>query len=76
VTLDEIAEKPFSDYKDALLTAMRGYNTPTDLTESFAFSLTDSGLTVSLPSGNGDWPDYYIVTFNGLRSFMDISRLY
>jgi hypothetical protein len=76
VTLDEIVGKPFSDYKDALLASMRGYNIPADLTEPFAFSLTDSGLTVSLPSGDGDWPDYYIVTFNGLRSFMDISKLY
>ena len=76
VTLDDIVGLPFADYKDALLGAIRGYNLPNDLAETFAFALTDSGMTISLPSKDGGWPDYYTVTFNGLRSFMDITKLF
>ena len=76
VTLDDLVGIPFESYKDALLAAMRGYTIPTGLSQSFEISLTDSGMTLSLPSESGGWPDYYSVTFNGLRNFMDISRLY
>ncbi len=76
VTLDDLVGAPFDSYKDALLNAMSGSNIPPELSLTPAFYLTGSGLTISVPSGAEGWPDYYAVTFNGLRSFMDISRLY
>ncbi len=76
ITLDALVGAPFDSYKDMLLAVMRGSNIPDELNEPFAFSLTDNGMTISILPATGDWPDYYTVTFNGLRSFMDISRLY
>ncbi len=76
VTLDTLVGAPFDSYKDALLKVMRGYNIPARLEPTFSFYLTDNGMAISLPSEDSGWPDYYIVTFNGLRSFMDISQLY
>ena len=76
ITLDELVGAPFDSYKDMLLDVMSGDNIPSELSPTFAFSLTDSGMTISLPSEEDGWPDYYKVTFNGLRSFMDISQLY
>ncbi len=76
VTLDELVGMPFESYKDALTKVMNGTDTPVDLTAPIMFSLTDSGMAISLLPESDGWPDYYMVTFNGLRSFMDIQRLY
>ena len=76
ITLDEIVGAPFDSYKDKLLEVMSGYDIPSELSSSFAFSLTDSGMTITLPSDDDEWPDYYMINYNGLRSFMDITKLY
>lgn len=75
ITLDELADQPFDVYKDALLAAM-GNNAPAELSPPVNFLLDRSELAVLVPSQTSDWPDYFPVTFNGLRSFMDISQLY
>jgi hypothetical protein len=38
--------------------------------------LTSGELTLVVPSPDSEWPDYFTVTWNGLRSFMDVSKLY
>lgn len=76
VTLDELLGKPFSEYKDTLLQLMQGYSEPGDLSEPIEFSLWDDGIALLVPVPDSDWPDYYTVTMNGLRSLTDVSKLY
>lgn len=76
VSLDDLAEKPFAEYKDKLLQLMNGPDVPADLAEPISFLLDRGELIISVPSSDSDWPDYYAVTWNGLRTFMDITQLY
>jgi predicted small lipoprotein YifL len=76
VTLDDLAGKQFAAYKDSLLKALHGEKTLTDLKEPVNFSLNSDGLTVIVTPSAGGYPDYYNVTLNGLRAFIDISKLY
>jgi endonuclease/exonuclease/phosphatase family metal-dependent hydrolase len=75
VTLDDLAGKPFEAYQDDLRAAM-GENAPEDLTPPVNFYVDRSELTILVSSEASDWPEYYPVTFNGLRRFMDVSKLY
>ncbi|SHI21047.1 hypothetical protein SAMN02745823_03441 [Sporobacter termitidis DSM 10068] len=76
VTLDDLAAKPLDAYKAALLQVMRGDNVPADLAAPVDFALNSGGMTIYVSPKSGTVPDEYNVTMNGLRSFMDISKLY
>jgi hypothetical protein len=75
VSLDDLAGKPFEAYQSALLEAM-GSNAPAALTLPVNFLIDRNELAILVPSETSDWPDYYPVTWGGLRSFMDVSVLY
>jgi hypothetical protein len=76
VTLDDLMGRPFNEYKEALAAMMRGYNPPEDIDKSVMFNLQAEELALMVPSGDTDWPDYYTVTYNGLRRLTDITKLY
>jgi hypothetical protein len=76
VSMDDLLGKPFSEYKDTLLQLMQGYSEPGDLSEPVEFYLWDDGIALLVPVPDSDWPDYYTVTMNGLRSLTDVAKLY
>jgi hypothetical protein len=75
VSLDDLVGKPFDEYKDALLGAMSA-GAPADLKPPVDFQISSGEISILVPSETSDWQDYYTVTYNGLRSFMDVSKLY
>lgn len=76
LTLDALTGKTFNAYKDLLLKSMHGEKAPGELTAPVNFFISNVGVQVLLPSDSGKWPDYYLVTLGGLRTFMDVSKLY
>jgi hypothetical protein len=76
VTLDSLAGKPFEAYSELLRAAMHGDSIPQTLKAPVDFSLDGSGIMLWVPRTDSPYPDNYNVTLNGLRSFMDISKLY
>lgn len=76
LTLDALTGKPFDAYKDLLIKSMHGEKAPGELTAPVNFFVYDEGIQVLLPSDGGKWPDYYRVTLGGLRTIMDVSKLY
>ncbi len=76
VTLSDLVGKPLDAFKDQLLQSILGADTPKDLQEPVDFMIDKKDLIISVPSATSEWPDYYNVTYNGLRSFMDVSMLY
>jgi hypothetical protein len=40
------------------------------------FLVNDWGLQILVPRTGGDGSDYYAVSLNGLRSIMDVTKLY
>jgi hypothetical protein len=76
LTLDDMVGQPLDAYKSALLGSMFGDALVTDISVPVEFSIYSEGITVIIPSDGDQWPAYYTVTLNGLRKFMDISKLY
>lgn len=76
VSLDALVGRPFESYKDALRASVIGRAAPGDITPPVQFMIDRNAMILSVPSDNNDLPEYYTVTFNGLRSFMDVSILY
>lgn len=76
LTLEALTGKTFDAYKDLLVKSMHGEKEPGELTAPVCFFICDDGIQVLLPSDSGKWPDHYFVTLGGLRTFMDVSKLY
>lgn len=76
VSLDDLVGRPLEEYREALLKAFVRGNAPTELVPPLNYQLDRNELVIAVPSGTSDWPDYYPVTWGGLRSFMDVSKLY
>lgn len=76
VSLDDLVGKPFKEYKDQLIQSIQSNNPPVDLKEPVHFMIDRNDFILSVLSDKNEWPDYFTITWNGLRSFMDISKLY
>jgi hypothetical protein len=76
LTLDALVGQPLEAYKSILLDNMFGGEPMTDINAPVEFSIYSEGILILVPSEEYDWPQYYNVTLNGLRKFMDVAKLY
>ncbi len=82
VSLNDLTGQPFKAYKAQLLEAVNKTNVSNgtdilmDLKEPVIFALDRSAMIISVTSDASQYPDSYTVTWNGLRSIMDITQLY
>jgi hypothetical protein len=79
ITLDDLIGKPFEAYSESLLAVMQAQNPQNELgvvNPPVNFLVNDWGLQILVPRTGGDGSDYYAVSLNGLRSIMDVTKLY